>query len=227
VRYGRPVPARSRPQPSRLTLDSIVDAAARIIAADGYDALNMRRLAQECGVGVMTLYGYVRTKDELLQALADRLFQLVELPDDVSLPWQERIIGVLRSVRAVFLDHPELLAITAMHRLDGPGVYRGAEYLFGALEEAGLTGQEIVFAFDALVSFTLGFVQREVGADRSVAGPLPGLHRLPREQFPRVIDLAGHLVARDPEAGFEAGLVLLISGIAAGAGGGRRKRSKA
>jgi AcrR family transcriptional regulator len=196
-------------------VEVIVDAAARLIAAEGYDALNMRRLAQECGVGVMTLYGYVRTKDELLQALADRLFHLVELPDDASLPWPERVATVQRSVRAVFLEHPELVAITAGNRLDGMGAYRGAEYLFAALQEAGLSGAQVVHAFDALVSFTLGFVQREVGADRADASLLPGLHRLSREEFPRVIELAGQMATRDTDAGFEAGLQLLIAGIAA------------
>jgi TetR/AcrR family tetracycline transcriptional repressor len=122
---------------------------------------------------------------------------------------------VLRSVRAIFLEHPELVPITAMQRLDGTGAYRGAEYLFTALAQAGLAGEQIVHAFDALVSFTLGYVQREVGADRADASLLPGLHRLPREEFPRVIELAGHMAARDTEAAFEAGLQMLIAGIAA------------
>lgn len=206
--------ARPAPQP-KLTLDVLVEAASRLITDEGYDALNMRRLAKECGVGVMTLYGYVRTKDELLQALADRLFQLVDLPDEEDLPWPEHIARVLRSVRAIFLEHPELVPITAMHRLDGPGAYRGAESLFGALHRAGLSGADVVHAFDTLVAFTLGFVQREVGTDRATGGPMPGLAQLPREEFPRVIELAGHMIARDTDAAFEVGLQLLIAGIGA------------
>jgi len=210
-----------------LTLDVIVDTAARLIAVEGFDALNMRRLAQECGVGAMTLYGYFRTKDELLQALADRLLGMVELPEGDGLPWQEHVARVLQSVRAVFLEHPELLPITATHRLDGLGAYRGAESLFRALRRAGLEGAQVVHAFDALVSFTLGSVQREVGLDRSATGPLPGLHRLPREEFGNVIDLAGHLVGRDMEAGFDAGLELLIAGIGARAAANRKTRTPA
>src|SRR5882757_8264670 len=201
----------TRPQQQpRLSLDAIVEVAARLIAEEGYDALNMRRLAKECGVGVMTLYGYVRTKDDLLQALANRLFHLVDLPDDENLPWDEHIARVLRSVRAVFLEHPELLPITAMHRLDGTGAYRGAESLFRALEQAGLSGVQVVHAFDAMVAFTLGFVQREVGTDRATPSPMPGLSALNRDAYPRVIELAGHMIARDTAAAFEAGLQMLI-----------------
>ena len=38
--------------------------------AEGFDAVSMRRVASELGAGTMTLYHYVRTKDELV-ALMD------------------------------------------------------------------------------------------------------------------------------------------------------------
>jgi AcrR family transcriptional regulator len=204
----------AKPQAARLTLEVIVDTAARLVADEGFDALSMRRLAKECGVGAMTLYGYVRTKEELLEALATRLLGAIELPGDELGGWEQQVARVFRSVRAVFLEHPELLPITASQRIEGIGAYRGAESLFRALRTAGLDDQQVVHAFDALVSFTIGFVQREVGLDRSDADPLPGLRKLPREEFPNVISLAGHLVTRDMDAGFDAGLELLIAGIA-------------
>ena len=59
--------------PRGLTLDSIVGAALELIREEGFPALSMRKLADRCGVGAMTLYGYVRTKDELLGLIADDL----------------------------------------------------------------------------------------------------------------------------------------------------------
>lgn len=206
-------PSRStQARPLRLSLDLIVDTAQQLVADEGYDAVSMRRLARELDVGVMTLYGYVRTKEQLLEALANRLLVSVEAPAD-SATWQEQLSGLMRSVRAAFLEHPELIPIVGAQRLEGMGAYRGAEALFGALSSAGLKDQQVLHAFDTLVSFTVGFVQREVGIDRSTADPMPGLRTLPREEFPHVLSLAGHLVTRDMEAGFEAGLDLLISGI--------------
>lgn len=192
----------------------IVDAAAKLVAEHGFEALSMRRLAKECGVGAMTLYGYVRTKDDVLQALANRLFGTLDLPDDESESWQDRVRQVVGSLRSVFLAHPELLPIVATQRLDGVAAYRGAEALFGALSTAGLEGERLIHAFYALASFTIGSVQREVGLENSSGGELPGLRGLSREQFPQVIDLAGHLVTADPEATFRSGLEFLIAGIA-------------
>lgn len=206
-------PARgSQARSVRLSLDLIVDTAQRLVAEEGYDAVSMRRLARELGVGAMTLYGYVRTKEELLEALANRVLVSVEAPR-ADAPWQEQVAVVMRSVRAAFLEHPELLPIVGAQRIEGIGAYRGAESLFGALQAAGLEDQQIVHAFDTLVSFTVGFVQREVGLDRGPGDPMPGLRTLPRQEFPHVISLAGHLVTRDMEAGFEAGLSLLVTGI--------------
>lgn len=212
-------PARGAPARSvRLSLELIVDTAQRLVAEEGYDAVSMRRLARELGVGVMTLYGYVRTKEELLEALANRVLLSVEPPAEDA-PWQERVLAVMRSVRAAFLKHPELLPIVGAQRIEGLGAYRGAERLFGALRAAGLEDEQVVHCFDTLISFTVGFVQREVGLERDTVDLMPGLRTLDREEFPNVMSLAGHLVTRDMDSGFEAGLSLLVSGIE---GWGRR-----
>lgn len=199
----------------RLTLEAIVDAAAELAAVDGIDALSMRRLARHCDVGAMTLYGYVRTKEELLGALANRFFAGVELPGPEVVSWQDRIAHVFRSVRRVFLEHPELVPIVAAQRIDGIAAYRGAEVVLGALRSAGLGDHDVVGAFDALTSLTIGSVQRETGLNAtSAATAMPGVRDLPPEQFRNVISLAGELITRDPERDFETGLDLVIRGIA-------------
>lgn len=199
---------------SGLTFDAIVDAAAAIVAAEGFEALSMRKLAARCGVGAMTLYGYVRTKEDVLSALANRFLSELELPEPGGTDWREQIRAVFRGVRRVFLEHPELLPIVASQRLEGVGVYRAAEGVFAALRSAGLGDDGAIAAFDALTSFTIGIAERETG----IGSPngLPGIRELPAQEFPNVIDLAGLMMTRDPERSFEAGLDLLLMGIACG-----------
>jgi AcrR family transcriptional regulator len=206
-----PAAPAPRAAPTGLTLDAIVDAAASIVSEQGFAALSMRRLAALLGVGVMTLYGYFRTKEELLGALANRYLGEIELPRHRG-PWQEQIAQVFRNVRQVFLQHPELLPIVASQRLEGVGVYRGAERVFAALRQAGLGDEEVIAAFGALTSFTLGVAERETAI--GAPGGLPGIRDLPADEFPNVIALAGPLMTRDPERSFEAGLELLLKGIA-------------
>jgi TetR/AcrR family tetracycline transcriptional repressor len=192
----------------------VVDAAAEIVAAEGYQALSMRRLGAKCGVAPMTLYAYVGSKDELLQALMNRLLATDELRLDPADPWQEQVAQSFRSARARLLEHTELLPVAATQRIEGGAAYRGAESLFGALRKGGLGDKHIVQAFDALVSYTVGFTQREAALQQSDTAALPGLRELPRDEFPNVLALAGILMTRDMEENFNAGLELLIAGIA-------------
>lgn len=203
----------SQPAPERLTLEAVVDAAADLVARDGFDGLSMRKLAQRCGVGVMTLYGYVPTKDDLLGALADRLLADLELPRPDDGDWRGQITAVFRSVRRAFLDHPDLVRIVAGGRLGGSAAYRGAEVVFGALRSAGLSDPQVVSAFGALTSFTVGSVQREIGLRAPSRAALPGIEALPAQGFSHVVGLAGLLATRDPEHDFESGLDLLLTGI--------------
>jgi AcrR family transcriptional regulator len=213
-----PASSATRSDTRRLTLETIVDAAAELVAEEGVEALSMRRLARRCGVGAMTLYGYVRTKEELLGALANKFFADLEPVDRNGVGWQDEIAAVFRSVRQVFLQHPELVPIVATQRIDGIAAYRGAEIVLGALRRAGLGDHDVISAFDALTSLTIGSVQRETGLNAHSSKSLTGIRDLPRDEFGNVISLAGELMTRDPERDFEVGLDLLVRGIASKAG---------
>src|SRR5262245_16162475 len=168
----------------------------------------MRRLADRLGVGAMTLYGYFRTKEELLAALANRALAEVELPSS-RLGWQKRIAEVFRSVRRVFLEHPELAQIVATQPIDGTVAYRGAEVVLEALQEGGLSDERAVSAFDALAAYTTGFVLRETarGSRTEQSGRnLDLIRSLPADEYGHVVGLAGLLAARDTDAHFEDGL---------------------
>ena len=209
-------PADEAPGSTGLTRESIVDAAAELIDAEGFEALTMRRLAERCGVGAMTLYGYFRTKEELLAALGDRALSGVELPAEQGQTWQEQVTEVFRSVRRTFIEHPELAQIVATQPIDGVAAYRGAEVVFAAFERAGLDDEQAVAAFEALTSFTAGFTLREAArASRpEQSGERLGrIQSLPADEFPHVVGLAGLLASRDLEQRFEEGLAMLIRGM--------------
>ena len=57
----------------RLTREKIAAAALSIADKDGFEAVSMRRLARQLRVGTMSLYYYVKTKDDLLAVMDDAL----------------------------------------------------------------------------------------------------------------------------------------------------------
>lgn len=196
----------------KLTLETLVDAAADIANRDGVTVLTMRRLAQRCDVGVMTIYGYVRTKEELLALLADRFLADIELPDPAA-PWREQLFSLIHSVRTAMLAHPALAPIIATQRPHGRAAHRGAEVVFAALRTTGLPDSDTLAAFAALTSFTVGSVQRELGA----AAPMtsPDSTALGPTEFPHASALLRELATHDPQRDFDEGLQFVMDGIAA------------
>ena len=80
----RPEPSNPRSAHSRAEIAAV---ACEIADTEGFEAVSMRRVARRLGAGTMTLYNYVRNKDELITLMADAvlgetLIQVEELSQD-------------------------------------------------------------------------------------------------------------------------------------------------
>jgi AcrR family transcriptional regulator len=199
-----------------LTRDAVVDEAAKLVAEDGYEGLNMRALAERLDVAPMTLYRHVQTKEDLLGALADRMLEQIELPDAGSAPWQDEVVTVFRSMHSLCLAHPELAEIAARQRVAGRAAYRGAEAVLAALRRGGIHGEAAAAAFAGLVAFTLGFVLQQIhsSSPEALGRRLALLEGLPAEEYPEVKALGTGFLVRDSDRAFEEGLQALLAGFA-------------
>src|SRR5947208_16753906 len=88
--WERPEPPE-RPVPAPLSRERIVHTAIRLADADGLDAVSLRKVAAALDVGPMRLYGYIATKEELLDLMLDAVYGEIRPAGD---GWRE----VLRSV---------------------------------------------------------------------------------------------------------------------------------
>jgi len=108
--WTRVEPAARRP---RFTRDDIITAATSIADREGFDAVSMRRIATELDAGTMTLYHYVRTKDELLTLVIDAVMAEVVIADDeMPAHWREALTLLANRSRAALERHPWILDIT-------------------------------------------------------------------------------------------------------------------
>ncbi|MFD3540303.1 TetR/AcrR family transcriptional regulator [Streptomyces sp. NPDC058662] len=69
----------ARPRKPLLSRSLIVEAAGALVDAEGLEALSTRRLAAALGVSGPSLYNHFRTKDEILEAVADAVSARVDL----------------------------------------------------------------------------------------------------------------------------------------------------
>ncbi|MDQ3404422.1 MAG: TetR family transcriptional regulator, partial [Actinomycetota bacterium] len=76
-----------RPRTPLLSRDRIRDHALTIVDENGLEGLSMRRLAADLGVRAPSLYSHYRTKDELLQDIADDIMSTVDVTG-FAIGWQ-------------------------------------------------------------------------------------------------------------------------------------------
>ena len=82
----------------------------------------MRRVAAELGAGTMSLYHYVRSKDELLGLMADRLMGEHAHPGrGAARGWREAMAELARRTRGLFKRHPWIVEHWGRGRPDSPG----------------------------------------------------------------------------------------------------------
>lgn len=195
-----------------LTRQDVIDAAAGLVAEDGYAGLTMRALARRCGVPTMTLYRHVRDKEDLLGALADRVLGQLQLPEAGTLSWQQELAAVFRSVHDLLVKHPDIAEIAARQPVAGQAL--------DALRRAGIEGEAAASAFATLFAFTLGFVQQQLlaAAPASLARRQAVLERLPLDDFENLSRLGAVFLLRSSDRHFEEGLELIIRGLESKAG---------
>jgi AcrR family transcriptional regulator len=154
-----------RPQPGsrqpRFTRDDIAHAALHIADGEGFEALSMRRLAAELDAGTMTLYHYVRTKDELLTLVSDTVMEEVLVPDG-ELPgdWRAAITMIAHRTRDALRRHPWALDIRD-DPAPGPNGVRHFDQSMRALEGAGLGLGDRFELATAVDEYVFGFCLTE------------------------------------------------------------------
>ena len=166
---------RLHDQHTRLKL---LDAAERLAAAGGIDAVGVRAVAERAGTTTRAVYALFGSKEELIQALAQRAFDLlmqrvaaVPLTSD---PGHDLIVCAVSAFRAFVLEHPDLFQLffttqlprsplSADARETQMAAYGQLIALVKRAHDAGLLGghsvEEATMLWDALCT---GLAMREI-----------------------------------------------------------------
>ncbi|GAA1610288.1 TetR/AcrR family transcriptional regulator [Leucobacter chromiireducens] len=139
----------------------IAEAALRLAEAAGLEELTMRALASELGAGTMTLYTHVRGRDDLLQAIVERLIAELDMPGVTARAggdWREHLAEVLDAYKSLAERFPrsfELLALAPY--ADGPVAPHLAS-AERALIAGGLHPSDARVALGTADAFATGFL---------------------------------------------------------------------
>jgi AcrR family transcriptional regulator len=218
------------PRPG-LTLDRITAAAVKVASAEGLSAVSMSRVAAKLGVATMSLYRYVRSKNELLALMVDDVFRTPPVSPAGGDDWRAALARWARAHLAVLRRYPWVVRIPLSGPPITPNMVRWFESGLRALSATGLPEEQKL----AVLLLVNGFVRNEMmlAADLAMASDASGtaltspaaygrlLSRLiDPAKFPAINAILSAGVFDeaeddDPDAQFEFGLERVLDGVAA------------
>ena len=157
--WFRQEPTSRRPAHSRA---DIARAAIEIADSEGFDAVSMRRVAQRLGAGTMTLYHYVRNKDELITLMSDAVMAEVVVPEgELADDWRTALTQIATRTRDAFSTHHWIFERMGDGR-PGPSGLRHFEQSLQAVAPLGLDRHETFELIGQIDDYVFGFSLREV-----------------------------------------------------------------
>jgi len=228
VIWDRPERATRGPAPS-LSREEITTAAVRRADTLGIEAVSMRALAVELGVGAASLYRYVARKDELIDLMVDAVMGN-DLEFEVRGDWREDMRSIARGLRAMTLRHPWMAIQGAGPRNFGPNTVRRYEEVLSAMDGLGLDIDQMLVMIETLDAFIRGRTLEDLSEQEAIRRSGMDRQEWMQTQTPYIeslIDSGSYpLLTRvvfdaraphDPdrlERGFELGLERVLDGLA-------------
>ncbi len=214
-----------------LTRERVVSEAMRLADEDGLAGLSMRTLARRLGVEAMSLYHHVESKDALLDAMVDAVFDEMHLPV-VGGAWRAELRARSVSGRRVLSAHRWAVGLMDSRRTPGPATLRHHDAVIGCLRGGGFDLSGVATAAALLDAHLYGFMVQELslpfqsGADLAALGA-EILGPEVRAAYPHFTAFAeGHALRPGYAFGdeFEVGLDLVLDALERLAGSRRPAR---
>lgn len=218
--------ARPRRARGSLSAEEILDAAAQIVEHEGLQQLSMPHLARTMDCGVTSLYWYFRSKDELVEALVDRVSReaFTRLAPVGNGSWDDELIDYFVAFRTLMHRSPLYREIFAhstrvtygVSRL-GRQVLRRTDAGLALLTRAGFSAQQAAVVHTIFSNYTMGFILREYAAadegEDDARALNESIERLGATELPELarVDDFGTIRAFGDEQ-FVTGLRLLLQG---------------
>ncbi len=204
-----------------LSKHRVASEAIRLADREGVEQLSMRRLATALGSGAMSLYHYVGSKDELLDAMIDLVFGEIELPA-VDTDWRTAMRQRSMSARQVLARHRWAIGLMDSRTTPGPAHLRDREAVTACLRKGGFSPLMATHANWLLDSYVYGFALQEASLPFDTTDEITDtvgdvfLPQLPPEEFPFLNESAAALAAANyvPAEEFNFGLDLILDALA-------------
>ena len=217
------MPRRPKDDPAAPELDraSIVRAALEMIDGGGLVDFSLRAVARRLGAGNMSIYHYVRDRDELLALVLDEVLGTISLHRLPREPLEAVAVLSKRFVRA-FRAHPEAIPLFVLQPVMTIGPHGAALFdrFVGLLRSTGLPDQRVaevtVVLIDDLCGHLIGHllqVRHRAETDEAIVDEV--LAQLPDDLAPNIRALAPALRRAAHSSAVAPGVVMILAAVTA------------
>ncbi|MBY8867928.1 TetR family transcriptional regulator [Streptomyces sp. 16-176A] len=221
-----------RPEPRGRTVaptdrGRIVAAAIALADAEGLSGLSIRKVAAELRVSPMRLYGYIATKDELLDLMADSVYGEIAAALDAPAEWERALHEIAVATRDAALRHEWFVELIGGRPHLGPNALKVMEATASTLARAlgPDGGDRLMPALGVFNAYLVGAVRnevterriaRETGTDEaqwqaSVAGYLN--RQLATGRYPTTRRILDAQPEDDPGKTFASEVAIIVRGL--------------
>jgi AcrR family transcriptional regulator len=159
--WERPEPS-DRPVLAPLSRERIVRAAIQLADADGLVAVSLRKVAAVLDVGPMRLYGYIATKEELLDLMVNAVHAEIRPAGD---DWRQVLRSLAEATRRAAQQHEWLADLIGGRPQLGPNTLATGDAVLAAMR--GVDLDTVVPAVAAVNAYVVGAVRREIAERRA------------------------------------------------------------
>lgn len=195
--------------------EQIVDAAFQLLDEAGLEGVSLRKVACQLGIRAPSLYWHFKSKQALIDAMADALIEQVGRDVPAGQPWRATLLQIAHEFRSGLKAHRDGARVYAGTYIASENVLRVGEAMIKALAEAGAPiGFAATAAMD-LAYYVMGFVIEEQALPdyRHVEDVGKAYLTLSQARFPYCWQARHVMTEPDFDRRFDQGLGLLLGGI--------------
>jgi TetR/AcrR family tetracycline transcriptional repressor len=209
---------------ARLSKSAVVDRALKLADTEGLDALTIRKLAQDLGVTPMALYWHFRSKEDLLEGVAERVWSEIEVTVDPSVPWWAQLQAGLESLLQALRAHPSAPQLLLEHEKRNEAALRATEAVLEILLGAGFDPQHSAEIARSTLWTGITLVMSEAGYHPELSDEERSefqrrneiyLAMLPTVRYPRLVQCAAQMADCDRDFHYRMGVEMFIAGVRA------------
>jgi len=229
--WERPEPV-NRPAPGPLSRDRIVRAAIAIADKEGLASVSLRKVGASLDAGPMRLYGYLSTKEELLELMVDAVYGEMAAAGPIDGDWRGALRALAHRTRRAAQEHKWFVDLLGGRPHIGPCALAHLEAWFAALGDTpGFENIDVAMqAVWTVNAYVIGAIRSEASEMRAelesamnetewhtATGPYI-LRMIATGRFPNLAKVVRDAAHPSADIAFDQGLDCVLDGIAVRSG---------